>query len=279
MPAPNLGSVASAVNYLVPSSGRTHAVPVEGVFSAAPYTIDWNQFKNDNFAFQPQGVFIDNSQGTGELDVVIYANGLNGPVFWTIKCPAGAYKSANFPAPNGQSVAITGNGQATVIFVDFPVLPDAGAVTIENTVTVTWPSALPVAPTVNASGTPYQFTEVPVLMAAPLYNAAITGATLTTGNMTPAASNLYLRKLQLSLTGNAAMAVAGLNTITATLNGTQIYKRQVFLPAASASLVGQAWEETLDFAKEGMYFGAGSLVVTVSTALSTGALEVNAFPG
>jgi hypothetical protein len=269
----NIGTLSS-VNYLVPSSGRTHAVPVEGVFSATAYEIDWGQFANANFPFIPQGVFIDNSAGAGELDVNIYANGLNGPVFWTVRCPAGAVKSANFPAPNGQQVGITGNGQATVIFVDFPVLPDAGAVTVENTVSVDVTNTVDVTVPVNSSGSPYQNTEVPAL-ATHYYSGAITGATKT-ATITPLTSNQYLRKLIVSFTGNAAMAAAGLNLLTVTLNGNTVYEENVYLPAASANVEGSAYKILLDWAKIGQYASAGSLVVTLGTALSSGICEVNA---
>jgi hypothetical protein len=269
----NLNSM-TAVNYLVPSSGRTHAVPVEGVFSAQAYTIDWNQFKNDNFAFQPQGVFIDNSAGTGELDVVIYANGLNGPVFWTIKCPAGAYKTANFPAPNGQAAGITGNGEATVIFVDFPVLPDAGAVTVENTVNVTWTGNPGVTPTVNSGGTPYQNTEVPAL-ASTLYSGAITGATKT-ATLVPGTANLYLRKLIMSFTGNASLASAETNLLTVAVNGTTVYEENVYLPGAAGSVAGSLYKIILDWEKVGIYCAAGDIVVTLATALATGQMDINA---
>src|SRR5579883_898130 len=103
-------AVQDTVNYLVPSSGNTHAVEVSGVFSGVPQTGDWRQFGIDSFPFQPQGVFIDNTYGVGPLTITI------APLNWNIVCPAGAQKSANFPAPNGQSYSIVGDGQATCIF-------------------------------------------------------------------------------------------------------------------------------------------------------------------
>lgn len=269
-------SVQETVNYLVPSSGRTHAVPVQGNFSAQAYPIDWGQFRNDNFPFQPQGVFIDNSQGTGTLTIQILNGGINGPTFWQVTCPAGAFKSANFPAPNGQACNITGNGQATVIFVDFPVLPDAGAVTVENTVNVNIasPNPLPVSPTVNAAGTPYQNTEVPAL-ASTLYSGAITGATKT-ATLIPGTANLYLRKLIMSFTGNAAMAAAGNNLLTVTVNGITVYEENVFLPGAAGAVAGSLYKIILDWEKVGIYCAAGNVVVTLGTALSSGQMDINA---
>lgn len=270
--SPNV-SIRDTTNYMVPSSGNTHVVPISGVFSADPFTIDWRQFGIENFPFQPQGVFIDNTQGAGTLTVTI------GPLGWTVTCPAGSQVQAQFPAPNGQSASIVGNGQADVIFADFPVLPSANAVTIlGGSVAISGPNPLPVSPTVNSGGVPYQNTEVPVTLTNSMYNAAITGAALTSGNITPNA-NTFLRKLILSLSGNVTLGVAGLNVITATLNGIQIYKRSIYIPAAATNLA-QYWEEVLDFAKLGLSAGAaGSLVVTVGTALATGVLEVNAWFG
>jgi hypothetical protein len=274
-------SVQGTVNYLIPSSGRTSAVPVSGVFSGQPYQIDWREFANTDFPFQPQGVFIDNSAGTGALTVQIYASGLNGPVFWQVVCPAGAFKSANFPAPNGQQVAITGDGQATVVFVDFPVLPDAGAVTVDNTVSVdvVSPNPLPTLPAVNNGGAPYQVQEIPATASA-VFNNAITGSATSSGNIAPGAANQYLRKLLLRFTGNVSLAAAGLNVITATLNGVQIWKGSVYIPAAAPN-VAEWWTEEIDFMQggTGLNFANGYLVVTVGTALATGALEINAYTG
>ena len=65
--------------------------------------------------------------------------------------------------------------------------------------------------------------------------------------------------------------------ITATLNGTQIYKESVYIPAAAG---WAGWSKVLDFEKIGLPVGAaGSLVVTVSTALATGLMDVNAYFG
>jgi len=275
---PAMGASTSTTNYLVPAGGATHAVPFEGVFSGVPFEIDWRQFKVDNFPFQPQGVFVDNSQGAGPLTVSILT-ALNGPTFYNFVVPAGAIQSGNFPAPNGQAASITGDGQATVIFVDFPVLPAGTVVTVSGTVDaqIVAPNPLPTSPTVNASGAPYQNTEVPVTVTS-YFNNAITGAVLTSGDITPAA-NTYLRKLILVLTGNTTLAAAGLNLITATLNGAVIFKENVYIPAVATD-AAEFWTRTLDFAKLGLSVGAGGyLVITVGTALATGELDINAYFG
>lgn len=267
---PQVGNSQNTSNYLIPSSGGTHAVPFAGVFSAVPYPINWRQFTIDQFPFQPQGVFIDNTAGAGPLIISI------APIGWQVTCPAGAQIQAQFPAPMDQSTQITGDGQATVVFVDFPVLPGAGAVTIVGGSVGISGQPIATAPAANSAGIPYQNTEVPAATAA-FFNDAITGASKTSGNIGPAAANQNLRKLLLRLTGNASLAAAGLEVITATLNGIVIWRGSVYLPAA-AGTEAEVWRDELDFSKLGLNYGAaGSLVVTVSTALATGALEINAY--
>src|SRR5580658_4144487 len=112
--------VQSTTNYLVPSSGSTHCVPVSGNWGAQPAILDWRQFSESSFPFQPQGVFIDNTQNANPLTIAIE------PLGWNINCPAGAQLMTPFPAPATQTAQVTssgGGGFATIMFVDFPVLP------------------------------------------------------------------------------------------------------------------------------------------------------------
>ncbi|MGC8541030.1 MAG: hypothetical protein ACP5QA_10425 [Phycisphaerae bacterium] len=275
--SPSIGAGNNTSNYLVPAGGATHAIPVQGVFGGVPEIIDWRQYSVDNFPFQPQGAFVDNSQGAGPLVIEILTSA-NGVVFWTVTVPAGAVQAISFPAPDGQATSITGDGQATIIFVDFPVLPSGTDVTVSNTVNVdiVSPNPVPTAPSVNSGGIPYQNTEVPAVVT-PFFNNAITGASTSSGNITPSA-NTFLRKLVLTLTGNTTLAAAGLNLITATLNGTVIFKENVYIPAAATD-AAEFWTRDLDFSKLGLNAGAGSLVVTVGTALATGELDINAYFG
>ncbi len=277
--APGVGVSEGVSNYLVPAGGGTHAVPIVGVFSAVPFVQDWAQFSIDSFPFQPQGVFVDNSAGAGTLTIEILT-GVNGNVFWTVDIPAGAVQATSFPAPNGHAASITGNGQASVIFVDFPVLPSGTVVSVDDTVDVAITGQpISTVPSVNSGGTPYQNTEVPATIQS-LYSGAITGGTTTTGDLTPTAANLYLRKLILSMSDNVTLAAAGLNLVTVVLNNTTIYQEHVYIPAAAAQNVnGNYWVRELDFTKLGLNFGAGSLVVTVGTALATGILDVNGYAG
>lgn len=107
-------------NYLVPSSGGTHCVPITANWVAQPAVLDWRQFSESSFPFQPQGVFIDNTQNVNPLTITIL------PIGWNIVCPGGAQLMTPFPAPAAQTAQVTssgGGGIATLMFVDFPVLP------------------------------------------------------------------------------------------------------------------------------------------------------------
>lgn len=116
--------VQETTNYLVPSSGGTHCIPFTGALAAGvPATIDWRQFNTDSFAFQPQGAYIDNSGSGNSVTIEIFAGGPTGALIWTITVPAGKVMHTPFPAPNGQSHIISGNGPLTIVYADFPVLP------------------------------------------------------------------------------------------------------------------------------------------------------------
>lgn len=256
-------------NYLVPASGQTHCVQLTGVFSPVAFAQDWQQFKVDNFPFIPQGVFIDNSQGTAPLVINIQ------PIGFTITCPAGVSGQWQFPASASQQWSITGNGQASVFAVDFPVLPGGQAANIANTVNVNVASASNAASPVytlppNApNGLPYQ-TQKTVLPLTAEY-LSTTGAAV---NVAPGAINL--RKLKLTISGDAAMAAAGRNLITVSLNGVPILKVSPFIPAAAGTgAVLAQYDVAFDDAALGA--GAGNLTVQAATVLTSGLIEVNGY--
>ncbi len=263
---PSQGSVN---NYLAPAGGTMHAVTFEGIFDATGQTVDWRQFKIDNFPFQPQGVFIDNSAGTAPLVIVI------GPLNWTVSCPAGATTQAQFPAPNGQTATMTGAGQATVVFVDFPVLPAQNLVTIAGITNVAITGQpIGVSVPINDGGIPYDVQEIPTPISA-VYGSIAPAATTVT--LIPPSANLNLRKAVVTFSGNAVQGVAGTILLTLTLNGNAIYKENVFIPAAGFN--ENAYQIILDFAKLGLSAGAGNLVVTLASALTAGIVDVNAYFG
>lgn len=112
--------VQDTTNYLVPSSGGTHCVPVTAIWTANPAVLDWRQFSESSFPFMPQGVFVDNSQNANPLLIQIL------PLGWNINIAAGVQLMTPFPAPLAQTAQVSssgGGGTATLMFVDFPVLP------------------------------------------------------------------------------------------------------------------------------------------------------------
>lgn len=112
--------VQDTTNYLVPSSGGTHCVPVTAAWTVNPAILDWRQFSESSFPFMPQGVFVDNSQNANPLLIQIL------PLGWNINVAAGVQLMTPFPAPLAQTAQVSssgGGGIATLMFVDFPVLP------------------------------------------------------------------------------------------------------------------------------------------------------------
>ena len=145
------------VNYMVPATGNTRGFIVSENFSSTPKAVNFFNVELDGVPFRPSGVFVDNSQGTDALIITI------NELAYRIVVPAGGAMQTQFPAPMSMSVAIVGGGQATCIFVDFPVIPfspgsggggggggGGGAVTIANGASVALGSTLD-APVIDAS--------------------------------------------------------------------------------------------------------------------------------
>lgn len=102
-------------NYLVPADGGTHCMAFTQDFSN-PLNIDWSQYNQDGLEFNPSGFIVNNQSGANML---IKVNEINH----TIIIPNGMYVSMQYPAPVGHTLTITGAGNATIVFVDYPVLP------------------------------------------------------------------------------------------------------------------------------------------------------------
>lgn len=274
VPAP---SVNNTTNYLVPAGGTTHAIQFTGNFSSLPYFIDWRQFKVDQFPFQPQGVFIDNTAGTTPLVITIQ------PLGWRVVCPAGQQLEAQFPAPNGQTATITGDpaNVATVCFVDFPVLPSAATTQVTGTVSTLITGIGTTVMNANdnpmAAGNtlPYRTQEF-VPLAEP--HAGSIAPAATTYTLTPTTAQQNLRRLRIYLTGDAAMAAAGENTITVTLNGVTIFSRKFYLSnAAPAAPTPGITLAEIDADTYGLPAAAGNLVVTLATTLSVGQVDIESY--
>lgn len=282
-------------NYMVPSNGQTHAVQFAGNFGATPQLIDWRQFGVDNYPFQPQGAFIDNSLAVVPLTINVM------PINYTLTIPAGFVAQVQFPAPNGQWMYVTGdpNNKATITFVDFPVMPAeypvGAAATGGSNVTIAGVAAgivndLPVkidAITAGitfpvgtlsagaAGGTlPYRTQEFAASadIKTGQMNVGSTSVTLT-----PTTAGGVLKGFRITLTGDARMAAAGYNSITAKVNGVTLFSKTIWLPVAAPALPTPSFD-IVDFELNnvGYLMGAFGLVFTVATLLTGGVWEVTA---
>jgi hypothetical protein len=276
------GFQASTTNFMVPAAGQTHVVGVQGAPFGSPALVDWRQFNVDNFPFQPQGAYIDNTQSTTPVILATQPAGL------TITVPAGAMWAVHWPAPNGQTTMISdptaiGTDVTNIWFVDYPIIPfqisaASAAGANESVQVVSWTAAQDVLtnPTALAQGgVPYRTQED--IATAEYHYLSLSGATVTV-NVTPTTPNQNLRKLRIYVTGDAAMAAAGDNLLTVTLNAIAIFERKFTLPAAAPATPGQGFTVCeLDMDEIGLPAAAGALAVTISTALSVGQMDVNAY--
>ncbi len=112
--------------------------------------------------------------------------------------------------------------------------------------------------------------------AATLVSGTATASGSTTIGTPPSGSNL--RKMALTVTENATQATAGENTITVSLNGVPVYTDQIYIPATALAAAGALYMQMLDFDTIAFRVGsAGTLAVNLGTALTAGALVVNAY--
>lgn len=109
------------INFMLPAVGTPRGYVEFNTFvPGTPVNIDFRNVSGgsiDGQPFRPSGVYIDNTNGTGDLSVKI------NEMQYTMICPAGGMLNLPFPAPTDLSVTINGNGDATIIFVDTPVQP------------------------------------------------------------------------------------------------------------------------------------------------------------
>lgn len=251
-------SVANTVNFLVPAAGQTHVVGYQGApFTGQPYTVDWTNFKVDNFPFQPQGAYIDNTLSTSATTLTIF------PINMQITVPAGALWAIHWPTPNGSKTIITSPASVagdvcTIWFVDYPIVPyqiapGGGAST---NVTVTGWSA---TQTVSVQSTPLAAGNLP-------YQNNLTqvgSANITLGQKTMANSlPVVLASDETPLTVNIAPA-AGLTYESASSGN-------VANAAAVATLAGAVGKSTWVTGFE--ITASGATAASVVTATLTGIL-------
>ncbi len=129
------GELQTVVNFRKPDSHDVRAAPFQLTLSSTPFVIDFRALPGSDLAgtpFRPSGVYIDNTQGTDKLTVLV--NELN----YRMVCKAGELINLPYPAAKYSSVGITGEGQATVIFVDYPVEPYESSLTEIAPVVTEW---------------------------------------------------------------------------------------------------------------------------------------------
>jgi hypothetical protein len=271
-------AVGNVGNFLVPAAGQTHCVGIQGApFTGQVYTADWRQFQLDNFPFQPQGMYVDNTASSSATTITVMPLGI------TMTVPPGAFWAVHYPAPNGQQTIISAPNSVAgdvcnIWFVDYPVIPfqiSATEATGSQDVTVTnWTYAgnVPVQGTALATGNvPYRTQEYVPQAAANYLNGV--------GNIAPAIANQNLRRMKITLSGDAVLAAAGETTLTVQANGVTIYEQTIYLPnAIPAAPVPFYILADEDFGLIGIPMAAGDLSIALSTALgATGKLETNAY--
>lgn len=113
--------LTSAINYMIPAIGTPRMYAASQVLvSGTPVHIDFTGVSGgywDGQPFRPSGFYIDNTQGTAPLTIVI------NPIAYQVVCPAGGSLNLPFPAPVDCTVDFSGVGQTTIVFVDTPVMP------------------------------------------------------------------------------------------------------------------------------------------------------------
>ncbi len=114
------GDLTTVVNCDLPANNQRRAATFNDTFSATPVWIDFRSLKGSDLSgtpFRPSGVHIDNTLGSGDLTINF------GAIGYRIVCPANAMLNLPYPAPISDMVSVIGAGQATLIFVDYPVEP------------------------------------------------------------------------------------------------------------------------------------------------------------
>ncbi len=265
-------------NYLVPSNGTTHVYLTSLSASASPATGNFASLQFDGVPFRPQGVWIDNTNGTGEAIVTIQ------PIGFSIKVPAGANMAANFPSTENLKYSVTGSGNVNLFWADFPLLPTSTVSTLDLTSTG---GVLPVEIDSIAAGVIFD-VNLPTSPTSPLYTRKTAGAITAyngtvsgteTSDSIVVTNNVSFKKLRLSLSDNATLAAAGINTITVNVGGVNIFSEGVFVPGTALDTTGLLWEVDLDFTAGEINTLTDDVIITLSTALATGQLNYNFYIG
>lgn len=250
-------------NLLVPAAGTTRCVVSSGTASANPIYVSFGNVDFEGQPFSPQAAIVDNTGSSSAVSIKIL------PIGYTIVVPAGVVQSVQFPAPAGLSAAITGGGNFLVYWVDYPIFPNNSVVQVSGgTVQATLaPGSTVAIPQTTGTG-PYLQTQVPTT--ATLGAASITTATTATIATVVGAN---LRRLRISISGDASLAAAGRTTITVTNNaGATITKFSIFVPGTAGTTQALLLDH-LDVFDASDMSADTSVTITLSTALATGQLD------
>lgn len=285
-------SLQSTYNYLVPADGTTHEVSYTGTLvSGQPYTIDWFSFVQNNFPFRPQGAKMQNTSSSP----VVITNPATGE---TSTCPPNSSRWVAFTSTAHMQQQISGSGKVSIIFVDYPVIETApvasdgtpvgssggetvsvsnfpttqevsGSVSVSN-----FPATQQVSGSVSVSNFPAT-QEVQIKPGSANYMTGTVSSDTATEIGTPP-PNSTLRALIVTLPGTATQTTGGEITATFALNGVTIATMPFYVSASAT--VFQQQIQSRNFGDIAFNAGAsGTLTCTLSAALATGKLYVDAY--
>lgn len=258
-------SVSNTLNFLVPAAGQTHVVGYQGApFTGQPYVVDWTNFKVDNFSFQPQGAYIDNTLSTSATTLTIY------PIGMQITVPAGALWAIHWPTPNGSKTIITAPASiagdiCNIWFVDYPVVPfqiAPGGGAANNVVVTGWTAPQ----TVNVQGTPLAIGAVPYQNNITQFGSAV----VTLGQKTMANSMPVTLASDQSTLPVALVGAPGIPTSPSGATFASASSGNVANATATATLAGAIGKST--FCSGFEITAAGATAASVVVATLTGIL-------
>ena len=112
-----MAELTRTVNFIVPAAGLTSSYPVQTTLAAGVIqTLDFRSFELDGFRFAPYGFYAYNP-GSNSFSITINEVGL------TFNVSPGQTIARPYPGPVEQTVDLSGDGDAVVTFVNYPVFP------------------------------------------------------------------------------------------------------------------------------------------------------------
>ncbi len=254
-------------NLQAPADGRTHQIIWN---STLPGGLDEQNFSSVGqyySNFRPQGCRLDATLATGPVKILETNSGffqvVDAKMVETFMVPG-------VPVPN---YVLTGNAGdvVAVTFYDFPVFHSAnGSTNVAQAVTVN-NNPLDVSVPASVAGTPYAVQAVPLPPKLIFGSATVVGATALTAP--PASVNL--RKLRVTISGDATLAAAGEQTLSVTLAGVVVWQDVLWLPLTAQVENGLIYKADIPFPDIAYNTTAApTFGITLGTALATGKVNV-----